>query len=217
MSYGSYGSGWPPPGRPAPRPEPSGGQKAKAAAGLMAVWVALLWLLEFVDVATGNSLDTYGVSPRDTGELRDVIPASFLHFGFDHVAANTVPLALFGFLAALRGIGRFLAVVAVIVVTGGLGVWLTAPAGSVTAGASIVVFGLFGYLVVRGFIDRVVTDVIVGLVIAVLYGSIIWGVLPTAGSVSWQGHLFGLIGGVIAAVVFRRRAGAGGRRETIVG
>nr|WP_240966174.1 rhomboid family intramembrane serine protease [Streptomyces zingiberis] len=182
----------------------------------MACWIALLWALEFYDVATGNSLDTYGVSPRDPAELRDIVPASFLHFGFDHVAANTVPLALFGFLAALRGIRRFLAVVAVIVVTGGLGVWLTAPAGSVTAGASIVVFGLFGYLLVRGFIDRVVTDIIVGLVIAVLYGSIIWGVLPTAGSVSWQGHLFGLIGGVLAAVMFRRRPGPG-RRETIIG
>ncbi|NJQ03766.1 rhomboid family intramembrane serine protease [Streptomyces zingiberis] len=214
MSYGT--AGWPPPGRTARRPERSGGHRVKAAAALMACWIALLWALEFYDVATGNSLDTYGVSPRDPAELRDIVPASFLHFGFDHVAANTVPLALFGFLAALRGIRRFLAVVAVIVVTGGLGVWLTAPAGSVTAGASIVVFGLFGYLLVRGFIDRVVTDIIVGLVIAVLYGSIIWGVLPTAGSVSWQGHLFGLIGGVLAAVMFRRRPGPG-RRETIIG
>ncbi|WP_069814776.1 rhomboid family intramembrane serine protease [Streptomyces sp. TP-A0874] len=184
----------------------------------MVGWVALLWLLEVIDAVTGHALDTYGVSPREVGELRDVIPAAFLHFGFDHVAANSLPLLVLGFLAALRGTGRFLAVVGIIIVVGGLGVWLTAPAGSVTAGASIVVFGLFGYLLVRGFVDRVITDVIVGLVVAALYGSILWGVLPTEGSVSWQGHLFGLLGGVLAAVLLRRRPAPGaGRPATIIG
>ncbi|HCA87881.1 MAG TPA: rhomboid family intramembrane serine protease [Streptomyces sp.] len=222
MSYGSYGAygpaGRPPAGRPGARPERSATERARVAGLLMAGWVALLWLLEVADAATGHALDTYGVSPRELGELRDVVPASFLHFGFDHVAANSVPLLLFGFLAALRGLRRFVAVVAVIVLVGGLGVWLTAPAGSVTAGASVVVFGLFGHLLVRGFIDRVVTDIVVGLVVGMLYGSILWGVLPSDGSVSWQGHLFGLIGGVLAAVLFRRRAPAGRRRpDTIIG
>lgn len=183
----------------------SGRERAKAAAVVMLAWVALLWLLEAVDVASGNALDTYGISPRDTGELPDVIPASFLHFGFDHLAANTVPLLVLGFLAALRGLRRFAGVVAVIVITGGLGVWLTAPASSVTAGASVVVFGLFGYLLVRGFVDRRPVDIAVGALVALLYGSILWGVLPTSGAVSWQGHLFGLLGGVLAAFLFRDR------------
>lgn len=177
---------------------------ARAAAVLMGVWVALLWLLEIVDTASGHALDTLGVVPRHLGELRDVIPSAFMHFGYDHLAANTLPLFVLGFLAAVRGIGRFLSVALTIIVVSGLGVWLVAPSFTNTAGASGLIFGLFGYLLVRGFVDRRLIDIGVGAVVAVLYGSILWGVLPTDSGVSWQGHLFGLVGGVIAAFVFRR-------------
>ncbi|MER5970181.1 rhomboid family intramembrane serine protease [Streptomyces sp. NPDC002055] len=193
----SYGPAAAPAGR-------SRGDRMKAAAVLMVGWVALLWLLEAVDVATGHALDPYGITPREPAELADIPPAVFLHFGFGHVAANTVPLLILGFLAALGGVRRFLGVVCVIVLVGGLGVWFTAPPGSVTAGASVVVFGLFGYLLVRGFVDRRPLDILVGLLVAMVYGSILWGVLPSAGAVSWQGHLFGLVGGVLAAFLFRR-------------
>ncbi|MFF8102255.1 rhomboid family intramembrane serine protease [Streptomyces sp. NPDC016640] len=170
----------------------------------MAGWVALLWVLEAVDAVSGHALDTFGVSPRQVGELRDVVPAAFVHFGFDHLAANSVPLLVLGFLAALSGMRRFLAVVTVIVLAGGLGLWLTAPAHSTTGGASGVVFGLFGYLLVRGFVNRRAGDIVVGVLVAAVYGSLLWGVLPTAAGISWQGHLFGLLGGVTAAFVFRR-------------
>jgi membrane associated rhomboid family serine protease len=161
-------------------------------------------VLEVIDVISGHALDTFGITPREAGELRDVVPAAFMHFGFDHLAANSVPLLVMGFLAALSGVRRFLAVVAVIVLVSGLGVWLTAPAHSTTAGASGVVFGLFGYLVLRGFVDRRVGDVLLGVLVGAVYGSILWGVLPTTPGVSWQGHLFGLLGGAAAALVFRR-------------
>lgn len=170
----------------------------------MVAWLTLLWLLEVIDAASGHALDTYGVTPRLPGELWDVVPAAFLHFGFDHLAANTVPLLVLGFLTALSGIRRFAAVVAVVVVASGLGVWFFAAAHSTTAGASGVVFGLFGYLLVRGFVDRRVGDVLIGLLVGAVYGSILWGVLPSATGVSWQGHLFGLLGGILAAVLFRR-------------
>lgn len=182
--------------------------RAKAAAVLMACWVALLWVLEIIDVVSRHALDTFGVSPRDLGELRDVVPAAFLHFGFDHLAANTVPLLVLGFLVALAGLRRFFAVVTVIILVSGLGVWLTAPAHTTTAGASGVVFGLLGYLLIRGFVNRSAGDLVVGLLVGLVYGSVLWGVLPTATGVSWQGHLFGLVGGVMAAFAFRRPLGA---------
>ncbi|GAA2975777.1 rhomboid family intramembrane serine protease [Streptomyces fulvorobeus] len=183
--------------------------RAVTAGALMLGWVALLWLLEGVDTATGHALDPYGISPREPAELLDVVPSAFLHSGWDHVASNSVPLLVLGFIAALAGLRRFACVVLTVIVTGGLGVWLTAPPHTVTLGASGVVFGLFGYLLVRGFVDRRPLDIVVGVVIAALYGSILWGVLPTDSGVSWQGHLFGLVGGVVAAFVFRRpRTGA---------
>lgn len=173
--------------------------RTKSAAGLILAWVGLLWVLEALDHATGHALDTFGISPRRTEELLDVVPAAFMHFGFDHLSANTLPLLVLGFMAALRGTGTFLAVALTTILVSGLGVWLIAPAASNTAGASGLIFGLFGYLVVRGFVDRRISDVALGGVVVVLYGSILWGVLPTAPGVSWQGHLFGLIGGVMAA------------------
>lgn len=183
-------------------------ERAKGAAVVMACWVALLWGLEVVDVASRHALDTFGVSPREIGELRDVVPAAFMHFGFAHLAANSVPLLVLGFLVAMSGLRRLLAVVTVIVLVSGLGVWLTAPEQSTTAGASGVVFGLLGYLLIRGFVNRSVGDLVVGLLVGMVYGSLLWGVLPTAAGVSWQGHLFGLVGGVAAALALRRPRGA---------
>ncbi|MEU5656359.1 rhomboid family intramembrane serine protease [Streptomyces sp. NPDC047737] len=178
--------------------------RAVTAGAVMAAWVALLWVLEGIDTATGHSLDSYGISPREPAELADIVPSAFLHSGWEHVASNTVPLLVLGFIAALGGAGRFAAVVLVVVLTSGLGVWLTAPANTVTLGASGVVFGLFGYLLVRGFVDRRPLDIVLGVVVAAVYGSLLWGVLPTDSGISWQGHLFGLIGGVVAAFAFRR-------------
>ncbi|MEU8676905.1 rhomboid family intramembrane serine protease [Streptomyces sp. NPDC048560] len=180
------------------------GARAVAAGALMLGWVALLWVLEGIDTAADHSLDTYGISPREPSELLDVVPSAFLHSGWDHVASNSVPLLVLGFIAALAGLRRFAAVVLTVIVIGGLGVWLTAPSHTVTLGASGVVFGLFGYLLVRGFVDRRPLDIVTGVIIAAVYGSILWGVLPTDSGISWQGHLFGLIGGVTAAFVFRR-------------
>lgn len=185
------------------------GYRAKSAAKLIVLWVGLLWVLEAVDHATGHALDTFGIMPRRTDELVDVIPAGFMHFGFDHLMANTVPLLVLGFMAALRGIGIFLTVALVTLLVSGFGVWLTAPPASNTAGASGLVFGLLGYLLVRGFVDRRIGDVALGGVVLVLYGSLLWGVLPTTPGVSWQGHLFGLIGGVAAAFLTSRSRAPG--------
>jgi membrane associated rhomboid family serine protease len=189
----------------------SRGDRAKAAAQLMAGWVALLWLLEVVDVATGHALDDFGIIPRVPAELVDIVPAAFLHFGFAHVAANSVPLLILGFLAALGGLRRFAAVCALIIVADGLGVWLISPANSNTAGASGLVFGLFGFLLVSGFVERRPLGVLVGLLVGAVWGgSILAGIAPTQTGVSWQGHLVGLVGGGAAAFVFRRHASGRG-------
>ncbi|MGW5469281.1 rhomboid family intramembrane serine protease [Streptomyces chartreusis] len=188
------------------RREVSRGDRALTTAKLMACWVALLWLLEVADVISGHALDGFGIVPRTPSELVDVVPAAFIHFGFAHVAANSVPLLVLGFLAALGGIRRFAAVCALIVVADGLGVWLISPSGTNTAGASGLIFGLFGFLLVTGFVERRPLGVLAGLLVAAVWGgSILAGLAPTQSGVSWQGHLVGLVAGVAAAFVFRRR------------
>lgn len=180
--------------------------RVKVAAQLMVGWVALLWLLEVVDVVSGHALDDFGIVPRMPSELVDILPAAFLHFGFAHVAANSVPLLVLGFLAALGGIRRFAAVCALIVVADGLGVWLISPAHTNTAGASGLIFGLFGFLLVSGFVERRPLGVLAGVLVAAVWGgSILAGLAPTQSGVSWQGHLIGLAAGATAAFLFRRR------------
>lgn len=178
---------------------------ALAAATLVVGLIALLWALEIVDTVLGNRLDQFGVSPRDLAELPQIVTAPFLHAGFEHLTANTAPLAVLGFLAALRGLGRFVAVSVVVMLVSGLGVWLLAPPATVTLGASGLIFGYFSYVVVRGFLDGDLLGIAVGVVVALLYGSILWGVLPTSAAVSWQAHLFGLVGGALAAWALRAR------------
>ncbi|WP_086559849.1 rhomboid family intramembrane serine protease [Streptomyces africanus] len=183
----------------------SRGDRARAAAKLMLAWVALLWLLEVVDVLSGHALDGLGVTPRTPSELVDVVPSAFIHFGFAHLAANTVPLLVLGFLAALAGLRRFLLVCALIVLVDGLGVWLIAPAHTNTAGASGLIFGLFGFLLVSGFVERRPWGILAGLLIAAIWGgSILSGLAPTQTGISWQGHLLGLLAGVAAAFLLRR-------------
>lgn len=179
--------------------------RAKAAAKLMLGWVALLWLIEAVDFATGHALDPYGITARSVDGLSGILTAPFLHFGFAHVAANSVALLIFGFVAALSGIRHFLAVCAIVILGDGIGIWLIAPSHANTIGASGLVFGLFGYLVVRGFVERKALGIAVGVVIAAIWGgSFLLGVLPTDTAVSWQGHLCGLAVGVLTALFFRR-------------
>jgi membrane associated rhomboid family serine protease len=185
----------------------SRGGRALTAGKLMLAWIALLWLLEVADVVSGHALDGFGVTPRAPSELVDVVPSAFIHFGFAHLAANTVPLLVLGFLAALAGLRRFLLVCALIVIVDGLGVWLIAPAHTNTAGASGLIFGLFGFLLITGFVERRPLGVLVGILIAAIWGgSILAGLAPTQTGVSWQGHLLGLLAGVAAAFLFRRPA-----------
>ncbi|MFI6877637.1 rhomboid family intramembrane serine protease [Streptomyces sp. NPDC050400] len=181
------------------------GERAVTAGKVMVGWVALLWLLEVVDVASGHALDRFGIQPRDPSELVDVVPAAFIHFGFGHVAANTVPLLVLGFIAALSGLRRFLAACALIVVADGLGVWLVAPTHTNTAGASGLIFGLFGFVLLSGFVERRPLGIVAGLLVAAYWGTtFLAGLSPANEGVSWQGHLIGLVAGVAAAFVFRR-------------
>ncbi|UZJ23872.1 rhomboid family intramembrane serine protease [Rhodococcus antarcticus] len=170
-------------------------------------FVALLWVLEVVDQTTGSALDAEvfanGITPRDTDGLVGILLAPLLHGGFGHLAGNTVPLLVLGFLLLLSGVPRALAVTAVVWLTAGAGVWLVGAPG-VHLGASVLVFGWLAFLLVRGVFARNLGQVALGLVLLVVYGGVLWGVLPGDPGVSWEGHLFGALGGIGAAAVLAR-------------
>jgi membrane associated rhomboid family serine protease len=169
------------------------------AAVVSASFVVLLYAIEVVDVVVDNRLDGLGVEPRSADGLWGVLFAPVLHGGWTHLEANTVPVLLLGFLVLLSGIGRGLVVTAVIWVVGGLGVWLFAGSGSIHLGASVLIFGWLVHLMLRGIWTRRVGQILLGVAVFLLYGSLLLGVLPGQPGVSWQGHLFGAIGGGLAA------------------
>lgn len=168
--------------------------------------MAVLWGQEIADqLLFGERLDNLGIVPRTTEGLRGLIFAPFLHVGFAHLMANSLPCAVMGFLIALRSVARLVLVTLAVSLLGGLGVWLTAPAYTVHLGASLLVFGYLGYLLGNGVYERHFRNVLVALLVLVLYGSALWGVLPLTPGVSWQSHLFGFLAGVLAARSLARR------------
>lgn len=165
---------------------------------LVAGMATLMWFGEIFDAVSGLQLDRYGIEPRDPDGLVGIVASPFLHAGLGHVAANTVPFLLLGFLIALGGALRVVLVTVIVALVGGLGVWLLAPASSLTVGASGIVFGYAGYLLSRGFFSGRRRDFALAAVIALVWGgALLGGLLPQEG-VSWQGHLFGGVGGLVA-------------------
>lgn len=176
------------------------GNEAKRLLRPLLIFVALIWAIEIIDrLFFAGSLDHLGIQPRQFEGLRGVFLAPLLHGGFNHLLANTVPFLLMGFLVILRHRRHFLAITILIVIISGLGTWLIAPAQTVHIGASGLIFGYFSFLVVNAGYERSFRAVIIAIIVIVLYGSFLWGILPAGNGISWQGHLFGLIGGAIAA------------------
>ncbi|MFJ6617370.1 rhomboid family intramembrane serine protease [Kitasatospora sp. NPDC091335] len=167
---------------------------------------AVIWSVQVVNWLGDYGLSReFGLRSGQLGDLPEMFTMPFLHFSWSHIEANSWPLFVLGFLSAYRGMRKFLLASLVIVVSGGLTVWLLEGPNTVTAGASGMVYGYLGYVVLRGVLDRNVLDAVVGIVIAAVYSTILVGVLPLAQGVSWLGHLGGLIGGLAAAVLLRNR------------
>ncbi|MGB3264710.1 MAG: rhomboid family intramembrane serine protease [Microcoleus sp.] len=181
-------------------------RELQSHATILGGFVSLLWIIEIVDVFLFRGrLNAYGVRPRSIQGLEGILFMPFLHGSFAHLAANTLPFVTFGWLIMLRETSDFFIVSAVTVLVSGLGVWLTGAPNSVHIGASGLIFGYFGFLLLRGYFERSFTSILVSLIVGLVYGSLIWGVLPQQPGVSWQGHLFGFVGGVLAAQILGRK------------
>lgn len=185
------------------------------ALALLLAFVGAIWLVHIVNsLLLDRSLNQYGLSPLALPyrglsnleltvsyfavSLRGILLSPILHGSFSHLLSNTLPLLALGGLVALRGTKTLMGVSLVVVVLGGLLVWLVGrPA--IHVGASGLVFGYFGYLVAQGWYERSPLSIVVAFAALLLYGGIIFGALPQGGFVSWEGHLFGLIAGVLAA------------------
>ena len=160
--------------------------------------VALLWSIECVNALLDHRLNRWGIVPRTLAGLAGIPLSPFLHGSFAHLILNTVPLVMLGGFVALQGTRLFLTVSLRIILLSGAALWLLGRS-AYHVGASSVLFGYFGYLVARGWYERSVRALLVAILTLGLYGSIVWGILPTRCYISWEGHLFGLLAGVLVA------------------
>jgi membrane associated rhomboid family serine protease len=170
----------------------------KKRVSIIASLVALFWIIELIDIATGNDLGIYGILPRTVIGLRGIIFAPFLHQNIYHLLLNTIPFIVLGSLVSLRGVDDFLEVSLFVMLVGGAGVWLVGrPAYHI--GASGLIFGYFGFLATAGWYERRFSSIFISLVVLFLYGGLLQGVLPVRPFVSWEGHLCGLLAGAACA------------------
>jgi membrane associated rhomboid family serine protease len=161
--------------------------------------VGIMWGVEILDAAIfNNGLNTLGIFPRETIGLRGIIFAPFLHANFPHLIANTVPFLVLGGLIMAQDVADFAVVSVICMLVGGLGTWLFGNRG-LHIGASGVIFGYLGFLLTRFYFDRSLMSGLIALFVGTTYGSVVWGIFPSLPGISWEGHLFGFLGGIFAA------------------
>lgn len=179
--------------------------------------IVAIWVVQGFNAADAYRLDgEFGLTARNLDSLPHIVAVPFLHVSVEHIESNSVPLAVTTFLVALDGLRRYAYVTGIIVVLGGLGYWLLGPSGVTMVGASGLIFGYLGYLVVRGFFAQSVWQAIwqlmLGIAVAVYYQWTLVLLYPSAEvntmHISWQGHLTGLLSGIFAAIALGRRTAA---------
>ncbi len=174
---------------------------------LLAGILALMWLVEVINTLDSNRLDHDGIYTRSVSQIWGIFTAPFIHVSFQHLISNTVPFLFMGLIIALRGAARLALVTVIVIVVGGLGTWLIGPAHTWTVGASGIVFGYAAYLFSRGFFDRSLLELLTGAVVGVVWGgALLSSIVPHYG-ISWQGHVCGAVGGVLAAWLLARERG----------
>jgi len=161
-------------------------------------FVALIWVIESINFSIGHRLSDWGILPRTVKGLKGIPLSPFLHASLIHIMMNTIPLAVLGGFVILNGRQIFFEISIIIILVSGTALWLFGRS-SYHVGASGLIFGYFGYLVLRAWYDRSLKSFIIAFVTVSLYGGIIWGMLPTFSRISWEGHLFGLLAGILAA------------------
>jgi len=175
--------------------------------------LALMWAIQILDAILPGSFTGFGLRSWDFGSLQGLVLGPLLHSGWPHLIANSLPFLVLGCLVAVEGAKRFWLVTVIVALIGGAGTWLLNAPGTLTVGASVLVFGYFAYIVVRVFSPRPIAHriayALIAVIIVVLYGgSMLSGIVGVSAGISWQAHLFGALGGAVAALAGARRSGA---------
>jgi len=167
--------------------------------------LAASWVIFAATILSGGALLSLGIVPRTVLGLRGILFAPFLHANLQHLLSNSVPFVMLGWLVMLRDARHFIPVTLFAMLGSGVMAWLLGASGSVHIGASGVIFGYLGFLMLSGWYTRSVGSIALSVLVTALWGGVVLGVMPGMPGVSWQGHLGGFLGGVLAARWFRAK------------
>ena len=171
----------------------------KAQTVTLSASVGAMWITFAANAILGGALLQFGIVPRTVHGLIGIVAAPFLHGSLNHLIANTIPFLIFGWLVMLRDRRHFLPVTLYAALGAGLLAWTIGAPNSIHVGASGVIFGYLAFLLLSGWYSRSFTSIVMSLGVAALWGGTVMQVLPGAAGISWQGHLGGFIGGILAA------------------
>jgi len=192
----------PSPTAPAPSLRETARRRFRSGLSFAALYVIVIWAVHLINgLLFCGVLIFFGIHPLDLSSIWHIFTSPLLHADFGHLISNTVPGAVFSFLIGMSGKRVWWEVLAFVVIVGGLGTWLLGGVGTNHIGASGLVYGWLGYLLVRGIFNRSLPQILVGVVLGVFYSGLVWGVLPGTPGVSWQAHLFGALGGILAGML----------------
>ncbi len=169
------------------------------------VLLGVIWAVEIVNLLTGHALVSWGILPRSLSGLIGIALAPLIHAGLWHTLSNTVPLAILGALTLASGRKRFWQITIAIALLSGALVWLFARE-AYHVGASSLVFGYFGAILARAFSERSLSSMAIAFATLVIYGGLLWGLLPLRSHISFEGHLFGFVAGIAVVWIGRRLA-----------
>ncbi|WP_295644202.1 rhomboid family intramembrane serine protease [uncultured Corynebacterium sp.] len=184
--------------------------RLKTAITSTVLFLIIIWAVHFVNFLSGMRLSGFGIHPLHLDGLVGIVAAPFLHADFGHLVANSSIAMIVVFLIALSGRKILWMSSVVIALVAGLGTWLLGGPNTLHIGASGLIFGWLVFLIVRGLFTHQILQILLGAGVLFTYGSVLWGVLPTTPGVSWQGHFFGAIGGLLAAWMLGRKGTAAG-------
>ena len=173
----------------------------KTQAAVLGSTLAVFWTVFVFNSLLGGSLLRMGIIPRTAAGLRGILIAPFLHGSFNHIVANSIPFVVLGWMVMLRDERHFITVTLAGMVGSGLMAWLFGAPGTVHIGASGVIFGYLGFLMLTGWYTRSVGSILLSVVVTLVWGSLVFGMMPGAPGISWQAHVGGFLGGVFAARV----------------
>lgn len=164
--------------------------------------------IKIVEIGFGSMFDFnlvhLGILPREASGLIGIITSPFIHGDTAHVASNALPILFLGMAFVFFYKESYKGALAIIYLLSGTLVWLFART-SYHIGASSLIYGLASFIFFSGIFRRDIKSIALALMVVFLYGGLVWGVLPSQPGISWEGHLFGALSGLLAAYIYRRK------------